>query len=279
MYCIREENPRIKAISLQITQAEKHIKALAHQLAVLEGVSKAEGTALPEDIAEEAKKEEENLEKYREEIKAVSDEYTHVKVIFKPRAVSEEMIDFFVTFSPREKNGIAFEDVVIGKKDWCGLKLLVSHDDHPTWVGRGRVPNGTSSCYLDVTEIDYRAYRANMHRVEFFQRRHGFGCEVQVEEASQYTKSKKKTMDFISQVVEDSPSEYNSIDDQRWPNTLEKYMEKNKALLGNETILYRGHYRYVREISSVWWQKYTRACYGSAAATNISSSYVHSSCL
>ncbi len=93
-----------------------------------------------------------------------SDEYHNVKVLFKPRAVSEEMRDFFVTFLPREKNGIALEDMIIGKKDWNDLKLLVSHDEHPKWVGRGRIPippNGTSSSALDGTEIDYRAYVAN----------------------------------------------------------------------------------------------------------------------
>ncbi len=53
---IREEDPRIKAISLKIMQAEKNVEVMAHQLAVLEGISKAEGAELPEDIAEEKKK-------------------------------------------------------------------------------------------------------------------------------------------------------------------------------------------------------------------------------
>ncbi len=248
---IQEEDPHIKAISLEIKKAEKCVKTLTSQLMELGGIvlpgviSEAENNVpsadQPEaDVTVRLKKEAEvNLEKCKNELKVASEVYENVKVTLKSRAVSEEMRDFFVTFTPREKNGITFEDVVIGKNNWTGLKLSVSHNDNPTWVGRGRVPNGTSA--FDV--IDYRPYQANMHKVEFFQRKHGFGCEVQVE-TSQCTKKlkEKKTVEFVSQVV-DSPSEYSSIDDQQQPNTLGNDMEKNKALLGNETILYRGHYK------------------------------------
>ncbi len=252
---MKEEDPRIKAISLQITKTEKCIKTLTNQLVELEGVNKMEGILaepgenVPQsadqqeaDVTKRLKKEEEiNLEKYRKEIEVASEVYQHVKITFKQHAIFEESRNLFVTFSPREKNGTVFEDVVIGKKDWPGLKLSVPHDDHPIWLGRGSVPNGKNP--LDVT--DYRAYQANMHKVEFFQRRHGFGCEVQIE-ASQYAKSNKRTMDIASQVKGSSPSEYSSsTDEQQYNTSLGKQHteEKNKALLGNETMLYRGHYK------------------------------------
>ncbi len=100
---------------------------------------------------------------------------------------------------------------------------------------------------------------------------------MQVEKASQYAKSKKKTMSSNSQVVNDSspPSEHNehnsSIDDEKWPNMLEKDVENNIVLLGNETMLYRGHYRYVyvKLVEYGGWYKYMRACYGSASASNL----------
>ncbi len=247
---IREEDPRIKAISLEIKKAEKHVKTLTKQLTELGGIvlpgviteaeNKVPSAGQPEaDETIRLKKEAEvNLEKYKNELKVASEVYENVKVTLKSHAVSEEMRDFLVMFTPREKNGITFEDVVIGKNNWTGLKLSVSHNDHPTWVGRGLVPNGTSA--FDVT--DYRPYLANMHKVEFFQRKHGFGCEVQVE-TSQCTDKlqEKKTMEFFSQVA-NSPSEYSSINDQQQSNTLGNDMEKNNFFFGNETMLYRGHY-------------------------------------
>ncbi len=257
LHGIREEDTRIQAISLEIKKAEKRVKTLTNQLMELEYVmpgitteeeNNATSADQPEvDVTVRVKKEaEENLEKYKLELKVASEVYENLKVTFKPRAVYEEMRDFFVTFTPREKNdGIKYEDIVVGKTDWTGLKLVVSHNDHPTWVGRGHVPSGKTG--FDAS--DYRPYQANMHKVEFFLLKHGFGCEAQVEETSQDTKKMemgKNTVDLFSQVI-DSPPGYGSTDDQQkqqhQSKTLGNNVEKNEPLLGNETMLYRGHYK------------------------------------